>query len=190
MEPPPQSPVSLSRSLFSSLPLSITSSPSLFLTTHPRPGEGADSSQRPSLSKRACYSAPSLWDRRKHTHAHTYTRTLTEHAFTKASYTTHTHALGLSHSHTHTRTNIVPMPMKYLHIEKLLTALRRCSACCQHFSKYADILHALIRIKCIIHTDTNLLSFRLFHSSADTNSTFFLWRPLVNPCDWLKFTNH
>lgn len=63
--------------------------------------------------------------------------------------------------------------MKYLHIQKLLTALRRCSACCQHFSKYADILHALIRIKCIIHTDTNLLSFHLFHCSADTNSSLY-----------------
>lgn len=183
---PPQSPVSLSlaRSLFSSLPLSITSSPSLFLTTHPRPGEGADSSQRPSLSKRACYSAPSLWDRRKYTHAHTYTHTLLHESadahthrtcFHKGLvHNTHPRAQSFSLSHTHTRTNIVPMPMKYLHIEKLLTALRGCSACCQHFSKYADILHALIRIKCIIHTDTNLLSFRLFHSSADTNSTFFM----------------
>ena len=118
-----------------------------------------------------------------HTHAHTHThthmhdnpRTLGEHAFTKALYTAHTHALCLSHTrtHTHTHTNIFPTPTKYLRIQKLLTALRGCSACCQHFSKYADILHALIRIKCNIHTDTNLLSFRLFHSSADTNSSLY-----------------
>lgn len=106
--PPP----CLSLSLFSSLPLSITSSPSLFLTTHPRPGEGADSSQRPSLSKRACYSAPSLWDRRKYTHAHTYTHTLLHESadahthrtcFHKGLvHNTHPRAQSFSLSHTHT----------------------------------------------------------------------------------------
>lgn len=48
--------------------LSISSSSFIFLPAHRRPGKGADSSLRPSLSKRACYSPPSLWDRRKSTH--------------------------------------------------------------------------------------------------------------------------
>lgn len=89
-------------------------------------------------------------------------------------HSTHPHTLSISHTYAHTHTQIFfPTPTKYLRIQKLLTALRGCSACCQHFSKYADILHALIRIKCNIHTDTNLLSFRLFHSSADTNFSLY-----------------
>lgn len=182
----PPSPLSLSLSLAPFFPLSLSLSlplPLFFSLLIPGLARGLT-----ALSVPACQKGPVIQhppsgtggNTHTRTHIRTHscmnpqTRTLTEHAFTKASYTTHTHALSLSHSHTHTRTNIVPMPMKYLPIEKLLTALRGCSACCQHFSKYADILHALIRIKCIIHTDTNLLSFRLFHSSADTNSTFFM----------------
>lgn len=159
-----------------SLPLSLASIPpslyhflflSLSLTSHPSPGEGADSAQRPSLSKRACYSAPSLWDSKK-THTHSHESAHSQNMLSQKPCTQHTptHSYSLTRIHKY----FVPMPTKYYaHIHKLLTALRGCSACCQHFSKYADILHVLIRIKCIIHTDTNLQSFCLFHHSSDTN---------------------
>lgn len=104
MEPPiPYLPPFLPLSLFFTNPLSLSLPPlPFFLTAHPRPGEGADSSQRPSLSKRACYSAPSLWDRRKtHMHTHTY-----------RSADMHTHRTcfhkGLVHN-THPRTLSLPL---------------------------------------------------------------------------------
>lgn len=39
----------------------------------------------------------------------------------------------VSPSYTRTHTNIVCLHTKHLLIQKLLTALRQCSACCQHF---------------------------------------------------------
>lgn len=83
------------------------------------------------------------------------------------------HSVSLSLSHMHACKIFFHMPTKYLRIQKLWTVLRGCSARCQHFSKYADILHVLIRIKYIIHTDTNLLSFRLFRGRADTDSSLY-----------------
>lgn len=183
---PPQSPVSLSLAPFFPLSLSLSLPlPLFFSLLIPGLARGLTALSVPACQKGPVIQHPPSGTGGKYTHAHTYTHTLLHESADVHTHRTcfhkglvhNTHpraqSFSLSHTHKHTRTNIVPMPMKYLHIEKLLTALRGCSACCQHFSKYADILHALIRIKCIIHTDTNLLSFRLFHSSADTNSTFF-----------------
>lgn len=104
MEPPclPQSSLSLfwTFSLYSSL--SITSSPSLSLS------KGADSSQRPSLSKRACYSAPSLWDSRKNTrmrtHMHACIHTHAKNLLSQRPCTQHTPMISASLSFSHART--------------------------------------------------------------------------------------
>lgn len=107
-----------------SLSLSLPLPPPLSLATHPSPGEGADSSQRPSLSKRACYSAPSLWDRRKtHTHTHIYART-------HKSADVHTHRTcfhkGLVHS-THPRTLSLSLARTHTHKYFFLCPRNTCT---------------------------------------------------------------
>lgn len=155
MEPP--DPLFLYSSLSLSLPL-----PFSFSLLIPALARGLTALSVPACQKGPVIQHPPSGTGGKHAHTHTHTRanvqtcTLAEHAFTTDN--THPHT---SRSRTHANI-FFPKPTEYLHIQKLPTALRGRSACCQPPSKYADILHALIRIKCIIHTDTNLLSLRLF----------------------------
>lgn len=98
---------------------------SLFLTSSSSPSlsEGADSSQRPRLSKRACYSAPSLWDSGIHLCESMTHRTCSHKGLV---HSTHPRTLFLclslphTHTHAHRHTIIFHMPTTYLPIEKLL----------------------------------------------------------------------